>query len=388
MSIEGLPRFSDQEMTRRLASARALAQSRGVEALLVFGHSGSRRHYQADIHYITEVAPYHEAYCLVPVTGDPVLWITHHNHFASARELSRVPDVRRGPRGAPAMAGAMADELSKRGLAKARIGLVGPMFYQEHAELLAALPEARWDDLSLAFKMMRIHKSDEELAYQRIAAAGCDRVMAALHAAIRPGIEERELLVLSEEVAWQFGCQPNFLYLNSTSMKSPESCVPNQNLSRRKLQKGDVINTELTVSYAMYSAQLLRPFFLGEPTPEYARLYDTLKRTHDLLADAMKPGTPLDTLRDISLEIQRGGYTTVDGLMHGFGVDILPPALGPNFARPPRPYTLETGVTIVLQPNPTTADEKMGMQLGQMGLITDDGYVSMHASPSEVTICD
>ena len=44
-------------------------------------------------------------------------------------------------------------------------------------------------------------------------------------------------------------------------------------------------------------------------------------------------------------------------------------------------------MTIVLQPNPTTDDEKVGMQLGQMGLITADGYVSMHASPSEVTVC-
>jgi len=384
MSNEGLPRFSDGEMARRLGAARALAERKGVEALLLFGHSGSRRHYQADIHYVSEVAPYHEAYCLVPVNGDPVLWITHHNHFASARELSRISDVRRGTRDA---ASVIAAELGKRGLGTGRIGLVGPMFYQEHGRLLAALPQASWTDLSAAFKLLRIKKSAEELAWQRVAAAGCDRVMAALHAAIRPGIEERELLVLSEQVAWQFGCQPNFLYLNSTSMKASESCVPNQNLSRRKLQMGDVINTELTVSYGMYSAQLLRPFFLGEPTPEYAHLYGVLKRSHDLLAEAMKPGVTLDHLREVSLEIQRGGYTTVDGLMHGFGVDILPPALGPRFAPPPAPYALETDVTIVLQPNPTTADERMGMQLGQMGLITESGYVSMHSSPAEVTIC-
>ena len=238
MSAEGLPRFSDAEIARRHGAARALAQKHGVEALLVFGHSGSRRHYQADIHYLTEVAPYHESYCLLPVNGDPVLWITHHNHFASARENSRIPDVRRSTRDA---AGTIAAELTKRGLGSARIGLVGPMFYQEHGRLTGQVPGVTWSDLSGAFKMLRIKKSAEELAWQRVAAAGCDRVMAALHAAIRPGIEERELLVLSEQVAWQFGCQPNFLYLNSTPMSASESCVPNQNLSRRKLQMGDVI---------------------------------------------------------------------------------------------------------------------------------------------------
>ncbi|WP_234195707.1 M24 family metallopeptidase [Pseudacidovorax sp. NFM-22] len=384
MSIEGLPRFSDGEMARRLAAVRGLAQERGVRALLLFGHSGSRRHYQADIHYVTEVAPFHEAYCLVPVEGEPVLWITHHNHFATARDLSRIADVRRSSRDAPAV---IAAELRSRGLADAAIGLVGPMFHQEHTRLLGLVPDAQWSDLSMPFKRLRIRKSEEELAWQRVAAAGCDRVMAALHAAIRPGVEERELLVLSEEVAWQFGCQPNFLYLNSTPMAASESCVPNQILSRRKLQMGDVINTELTVSYGMYSAQLLRPFFLGEPTAQYAHLYGVLKTAHDALAEAMKPGVTLDELREVSLSIRDAGYTTVDGLLHGFGVDILPPALGPNFAPPHVPYTLEPGVTIVLQPNPTTADERVGMQLGQMGLITPHGYVSMHASPSEVTVC-
>ena len=78
---------------------------------------------------------------------------------------------------------------------------------------------------------------------------------------------------------------------------------------------------------------------------------------------------------------------TVDGLLHGFGVDILPPTLSGNFAPPQRAYTLETGVTIVLQPNPAMADERMGMQLGEMGVVTERGFESMHASPAEVTIC-
>ena len=80
-------------------------------------------------------------------------------------------------------------------------------------------------------------------------------------------------------MAWQFGCQPNFLYLNSTPMAASESCVPNQILSRRKLQMGDVINTELTVSYGMYSAQLLTmptwPATIMAPWPSQVELRDS-----------------------------------------------------------------------------------------------------------------
>jgi Xaa-Pro aminopeptidase len=383
MSTDGLPRFTETEMTRRAGAARDIATRHGLDALLIFGHSGSRRHYQADIHYLTEVAPYHEAYLLLPVAGEPVFWITHNNHYASARELSRVSDVRRSTRQSAAT---LIKELKARGFEKARIGLVGPFFYQELDEIRHALPDVTWSDVSGDYKMMRVRKSEEELQYQRIAAAGCDAVIEAMRREVRPGVEERDLLVLSEEIAWKSGCQPNFLYLNSTPMADPQSCVPNQNLSRRKLCMGDVINTELTVSYAMYSAQILRPFFLGEPTLAYAKLYEVLKRVHDRLEKAMNPGVTMADLHPLTLEFRNEGYTTVDGVMHGFGVDILPPGMGPHFA-PPTQQALETGITIVLQPNPTSHDEKMGMQLGEMGLITPQGFRSMHASASEVIRC-
>jgi Xaa-Pro aminopeptidase len=384
VSTEGIPRFTPAEMQRRHHAAEALCAEHGVDALLIFGHSGSRRHYQADIHYLSQVAPFHESYMCVQPQRTPTLWITHDNHFASARETATVDDVRRASRTAHVE---LIGELRARGLQGARIGLVGPFFYQELDAVRAALPEASWKDLSLPYKRMRMRKSAEELAFQRKAAAGTDAVMEVLRQAIRPGIEERELLEISEAVAWKSGCTPNFLYLNSTPMAASESCVPNQHISRRKLQAGDVINTELTVSYGMYSAQLLRPFFLGEPTPEYARMYSVLKRVHDNMAAAMRAGVSLGALYELTLEFREAGYTTVDGILHGFGVDILPPGMGPKFDPPAPGVVLERDTTVVLQPNPTSPDEKMGLQLGQMGLITDDGYVPMHASPAEVTYC-
>lgn len=384
MSVEGMPRFSGNEMKRRHEAVEAMAAEHGVDAVLVFGHSGSRRHYQADIHYLTEVAPYHESYALIQAGRPPLLWITHHNHFASAREVACVEDVRRMSRTSHVQ---VIEELRARGLGKARVGVVGPVFYQVMDAVRTALPDIAWSDLSMPYRRIRMRKSEEELAFQRKAAAGTDAVMDAIRREIRPGVEERDLLVLSEEVAWKSGCTPNFLYLSSTPMADSRYCVPNQNLSRRRLQAGDVINTELTVSYGMYSAQLLRPFFLGEPTPQYARLYEVLKRVHDRMAGAMRAGAPLRAVYEVTLEFREHGYTTVDGLLHGFGVDILPPGMAPDFEPPAEGAVFERNTTVVLQPNPTTPDETVGMQLGQMGLITDDGFVPMHASPAEVTIC-
>lgn len=385
MSAEGLVKFTAAEMHRRQVAVEAMCEQQGIDALLIFGTSGGRRHSQADVHYLTGVAAFHDGFAFFQPGKPVLLWVTAHNHFASAREVAAVEDVRRITRTPQVQIG---EEIRARQLERARIGLIGPIPYTAMDALRAQFPEVRFSDVTLPYKQVRSRKSAEEIAFQRKAAAGCDAVMRALHEAIRPGVEEHELLVLSETVAWQSGCTPNFLYLNSTPMSAPVSCVPNQFLSRRKLQRGDVINTELTVSYGMYSAQLLRPFFIGEPTPEFARLYEVLKRVHDRLAAAIRTGVTLQHLYEITFEFREQGYTSVDGVLHGFGVDLLPPRLPQGFVPPAAGAVLERDTTVVLQPNPTTPDERMGMQLGELGLITDDGFESLHALPAEVLLCD
>lgn len=384
MSAIGIPLFSAAEIARRQNAVRAMMDSRGLAGLLVFGHSGRRRHYQADVYYLTNVAPQHESYLLMPRDGDPVLFVTHYNHLASAKEVSAIPDVRRCDKRPAAQ---IAREIKARNLA-GPIGLVGTFAYQDIDVLRKELPSAGLRDLSAEFRDIRTRKSAEELEFQWKAAAGCDAVIKAFAEAIKPGIEERDLLVLSEEVAWKSGCEPDFLYLNSTSMKNSESCVPNQNISRRKLERGDVINTELTVAYGMYSAQILRPFFLGEPTRDYARLYEVAKETRDRMVAAVKPGVTAQQIHEVSGYIEECGFTAIDGVAHGFGIDLLPPSIRSKSYPPPLPFTLEKDMTLVIQPNPTTHDEKMGVQLGEMLLITESGTKSMHAGPSEAIFCN
>lgn len=378
MSKEGIPYFTPGEYRRRWEAARALMEREGTDALLVFGHSGNRGHYQAHVHYLAHVAPRHECYLIFPLRGEPVLFTTHYNHLASAREVSVVGDVRRSGRDA---AGAVGAELRKRGFSS--VGVVGDVFYQAMDALRRDLPSMTWKDLTAPCRLLRSRKSEEELDFQRRAAAGVDAAMDALIRELRPGVTERDLLIATEKAAWDAGCEPVFLYLNSTPMAASESCVPNQNVSRRKIRMGDVINTELTVGYGMYAAQILRPFFLGEPTPAYARLYEVAKRVHDEVAGVIRAGATAQQAHDATRLIEESGFTIVDGLLHGFGVDILPPSIRCTLFAPPAPFTFERNMTVVVQPNPATKDEKMGVQLGELGLVTERGFEPMHRLPPE-----
>ena len=53
-------------------------------------------------------------------------------------------------------------------------------------------------------------------------------------------------------------------------------------------------------------------------------------------------------------------------------------------ARPAPPgRRFEEGMAVVIQPNPVTPDERMGLQLGELNIVRADGVESLHAVPFE-----
>jgi Xaa-Pro aminopeptidase len=44
--------------------------------------------------------------------------------------------------------------------------------------------------------------------------------------------------------------------------------------------------------------------------------------------------------------------------------------------------TLQAGMMIVVQPNVITRDQRAGVQVGELVLVTADGYERLHAAPS------
>jgi Xaa-Pro aminopeptidase len=78
--------------------------------------------------------------------------------------------------------------------------------------------------------------------------------------------------------------------------------------------------------------------------------------------------------------IEDAGYSVYDDLMHGFGGGYFPPVLGTR-SRPAGPLPdmmLEAGMTCVVQPNVITPDEKAGVQVGELVLVTERGFERMH----------
>jgi Xaa-Pro aminopeptidase len=78
--------------------------------------------------------------------------------------------------------------------------------------------------------------------------------------------------------------------------------------------------------------------------------------------------------------IENNGFTACDDLMHGFGGGYFQPILGTR-SRPAGPLprmTLEENMTVVVQPNVITRDQKAGVQVGELIRVTRNGFEQLH----------
>jgi Xaa-Pro aminopeptidase len=151
---------------------------------------------------------------------------------------------------------------------------------------------------------------------------------------------------------------------------------------------------EISASYWGYSGQIHRPIAVGQdPTPEWQKLFDVGVQAYDQICETICPGaTEGDVIRAASV-IGEAGYRIYDDLIHGYGVDIHPPLIDQscceywNDSKPiPDGRSFEEDMAIVVQPNPITPDERMGLQVGALTRVTKNGAVSLQKYPMKFVV--
>jgi Xaa-Pro aminopeptidase len=389
-------------MARRWGLARRLMDRHDLRALLLFGNSGVNRHNQANVFWLSNHLDLHHCYLLAPRDEaiEPALYTGLGNHVPDARRIAQVPLVAWGGHDPVAT---VATRLRATGITRGRLGVVGVnatfgigMPYQHHATLRRTLPGLELVDVTADLAELRAVKSEEEIGWLRRAAEYTDRAMDALRAEVRPGIPEYALLAIVEGAYRSDGGLPHIAFVRSMPMAEPNGCLPAQNPSDRPLRQGDVVITEISASWWGYSGQIHRPVFVrAEPTPAWQRLFDTALDAYLAIVEVMRPGAhEADVVRAASVIGERG-YAIYDDLVHGYGVDIHPPVIDRSCCRfwpwdetrpAPAGRRFERNMAVVVQPNPVTPDERMGLQLGALTVVTNDGAQTLHRVPFEPVI--
>ncbi len=377
------PRFSAGEFARRHAAARSLMAAEGLDALVVYGNSGIARHNHAEIHYLSGFLGNRNNYVVVTEKTEPVIFVQSYNHVPNAREASSI----RTEWGGPDSAMAVARHLIDSGLRAGTLGYVGEVPVQSYLKWRSELAGWQFKDVTRSFRRLRLVKSAEEMEWLRKGAALTDAALEHLIANVKPGMREYELGALIEADALARGGLPHLYYISSGAQESGSACVPRQNLSGRVIERGDVINTEISVSYWGYSGQMHRPIFVqAAPTALYQRLWETALEAYNRCVKALRAGATSEDVLDAADVIAERGFTINDGFLHGFGIGLLPPSIGTRESAgrrgPPGPkFTFEENMCVVIQPNVVMHDERAGVQLGNLFRITRDGAECLHRLP-------
>jgi len=194
------PRFSDAEMARRRAAIYAALAEAECDHLVFCGANRAG----SSVQWLTQWPVTIEAVGVLTPGEPDALFVQYVNHAPLAR---RFADRAQVAWGGESSIRAVIAVLENRGARENRVGVVGPMNFEQHAVLSARF--GKLANLNRAYVRLRRVKSPEEIDWLRIGAWLSDRGMAGLRDGLEPGLSERELAIWSSAPTWPRAAAPS-----------------------------------------------------------------------------------------------------------------------------------------------------------------------------------
>jgi Xaa-Pro aminopeptidase len=388
-------KFSNEEMNRRYTAVREKMARLGLDALIVTG-GPSHWSFGGGMRWLTNHWEWHamSVYLLVPMEAEPMLvYSMGGTHIEAVRRVVSINDVRpsRGGR----FAQVLVERIQELGLAQSTIGLTvcDPRFgdnlpVNQYQTLQTGLPEASLQFVGDFFHEFLVRKSPEELECVRQAGEIADIAMQAMVERAAPGVTEYQLAAAATGAAMDAGGQVDFLIIGSSPMSNPALVFGSPNPSGRKLQPGDLINNELAFGYRGYTVQIGSPICLGEPTAEVRQFFDEIALPGFRRLEALlRPGVSFETFRQAGQWFREQGCQGRPTLLHSIDLVTAPPHIWVEDVSADQNEThFEPNMTVMLEPNPITADGNLGLFLGRTYIITENGYEPVTKYPLDLVV--
>src|ERR1700758_3408505 len=328
------PTLSLAERDRRWANVRALMRERGFDGLLVAGFR-AREMYET---YISD--DYNEGCVIFPYDGDPVVITWAYLRVMRARWSQErgaklwVDDYRVATSG-----NGVADVIKEKHLAEASLGVVGltsqapteiygaiPANFW--GELTAALPKARWQDISEEFSHLMLVKSEEELAQVRYAARAAEAACRVIVEVTAPGVGEEVVFAEAtrEMLRHGIGLRYPMIVMNSgpqtLSWGPPRWTTSGE--APRILQRGDLMQAELMPLCGNQEVQVQMTVALDPLDETNRRCERVALASYAAGIKAMKPGmTFADLLAVMEEPLRSAGCWGYTPLVHSLGPHFL-----------------------------------------------------------------
>ena len=342
MADSWLP-FDAAEYEGRQAALRERMEERDLDAVLL---SGPENQY-----YLTgyETTGFHSfPQTLIVPRSSPPLLVTRRIEEGNAGAAYALAS--RGYRDDEDPAEVLALALRDLGLAERRLGVekgVPWLTVRLFEGLGRALPRAKLVDVSGLVELMRAVKSPAEIAYMRQAAVAVAAGMRAGLAAIREGVNEREIAAAVFPARILAGS--HFVRNPTYITAGPRSALAHATWLGKTLVRGDVVFLEMGANVRHYDAALIRTGIVGPPGEQLRRAADASLAGLTAALATVRAGIPASEVYRATREaiakegceeffLHRAGY--------GIGIEFLTWIERGG-------VSLDAGSQTILQPNMT-----------------------------------
>ncbi|WP_149139944.1 M24 family metallopeptidase [Gemmobacter caeruleus] len=257
--------------------------------------------------------------------------------------------------------------------ALAALGPVGGVSLDEtmradHAMLLLdALPGARRGFAAETVGHLRLRKEPAEIAALRENARIADLAQAALRAAIRPGVTERDLAEAAKAAFRAEGAVPEFTIVGAGA----NSAFPHHHTGETVIRAGDAIVCDIGGRKDGYYSDITRMACCVTPPESYAEVHAVVEAAVQAALAAIRPG-----IRARDIDAAARGVITAAGYGaffthrtgHGLGQEIHEPPYLTGVSE----VVLEPGMVFTIEPG-IYLPGRFGIRLEEVAVVTETG---------------
>jgi Xaa-Pro dipeptidase len=240
-----------------------------------------------------------------------------------------------------------------------------------------------------AIAELRVHKAAREIDALAAAGAAIDRVQRRIGEWLHPGRTENEVAAdIGAAIVAEGHQRADFVIVGS----GPNGASPHHEASDRVVQPGDVVVIDIggphaggETGLAGYFSDCTRTYQVaGAPDPEFAAVYEIVRRAQQAGFEAARPGVAAEQVdaaaRGVIADAGYGPYF-ITRTGHGIGLEVHEdPYIVAGNSRP-----LESGMTFSIEPG-IYLPGRFGVRIEDIVAVTDAGAVRLNECPRDLTI--
>ncbi len=246
----------------------------------------------------------------------------------------------------------------------------------------------RLEDDGHLIRKLRVVKSPAEIAMMRKAGEICDRSLARVIDAARPGVLDSQIKAayLDSILADGADMPPNAPIFNSG-----ERAVFGRGVTApRRIEPNDQILVEYPVPYRHYNVKTEWTILFGKVPDRQRHMYDVARRTLARMTGIARPGTSLGEIFDAyATGLDDAGYraSRYGATGYSVGISFAPTSMDV----PPMIYSgnatlCEPGMTLFYHVMNGDGDTGLAMGVGHTLLVTDGAPELLTGLPDELTV--